>query len=127
MTNFDLDHIVDINNMVKDIRNRAIEIACVLDNYKKENVEEVTLCEDTVEVEFSIGPCGFEETHYSVLTYKDLIQDVGELAKQIEFESEQKEKHLRKRLILEIKRGKKIAEKRDRETYLRLKKRFENK
>lgn len=126
MINFDLNSVADIKTMVRAVRNKALEVACVLTSNKPQDVVCVILYKHMVEVKFETYSNG-HLSFYTHLSYEDVSQDVDSLIKRLKLEKEQKKEQYKQEQILEIKRGKAKAEKINRETYLRLKAKYENK
>lgn len=87
ITKTDIDTFKEIYSRIEE---KAIRIACVVDNQIEEELGETYIQENGIEVEFitpsGCGCCG-DDFHTSFISYDDLLQDVDVLeAKKIEEE-----------------------------------------
>jgi len=120
--------IAEIKKTVAEIRNKAINLACALKGFKKEDCYETVFEEDGIEVVFSFSSgcscCSNEEVTVYV-KYEELSQDIEALVR--EKEQQRLQEKIKKDEAENLKKQREAEEKKKREEaeYLRLKEKFE--
>lgn len=104
----------------------AVQIACALYGYPRDEFSYVDFCEDEVEVHFEGKEYAYcEDTSYSViLKIDDLFQDIGDLVERKKQERLLIKIKQQEEIILQKKKDKDNKEKYEYNEYIRLKEKF---
>jgi len=121
-------NVEEIKNTVVEIRNKAIDLACLIKSYKQEDCYQTIFEEKTIEVEFHFHSgcsCCDDDIEIVEIKYEDLDKDFEQIKKEVEEEKLRQEKIKREAEEIRKKAEKEQLEKREKEELLRLKNKYE--